>query len=252
MNTTDPAASMDDPSTGNETALSDEAVQTMLVVGEKAIRVRDALRALFRDPACALPDPIDNMRARYIGALLLVGKFLEGIGTEKDVAESFAQLGGALLDLEQGTRHPLLEPKKFGNRAPTTSEVWYVRACLVCVLDWLAAAGMDLESAAAIIAKRGGRSLDSVLERGSSLEKAILGWRTSLEKGRIKSGSVEGLIEQNRRLLEAVAPHFPRAEIQRVALNKLDDVAKRAGRIVARPKHATDRATRRAARARPK
>ena len=78
------------------------------------------------------PETAESLRARYAAALAQLSKFTTETGGRPEVAERFAELSSALMDLERGTVHPVLEPNAAHNRTTDRDDIWSCRTSGNC------------------------------------------------------------------------------------------------------------------------
>jgi len=144
------------------------------------------LRVIFRCQSGVEDDPVTALQTRYGAALVLIAKFIERSGIGADIAEHFARLASAILDLKDGREQAeFLKPKTVKYRAPLATDLWAVRAYAVCAVEWFKRSGLRLPEAYARVAQK--RDLARAQDRGrrvGSLKSSLKTWRDAIRMGR--------------------------------------------------------------------
>jgi hypothetical protein len=179
-------------------------------------RLLDEVRHAF--DAAGQDNGPTQARYRYILGLLAVAKFLENTGAPRHYCDTFAELGTALSDLDQGTVNPVLWHANTGTRPPDASKMWRDRACVCIGLNVIVATGKTRSEAAEYLAKKYGKRLAGLMTRkSSSLVSAILSWDDEFKQGRVKNREAGAVYERNiEGFRQDIASHSPGSQMQRV------------------------------------
>jgi hypothetical protein len=124
-----------------------------------------------------------GMRLRHVLALTAIAQFLERIGPDGDLvrfADQFAKLAQTLQDVDNGIPALIFTPT-FPNRSDQTM-VWLARARVALAVETMRLCGDSRKDAAKSVAdkypflKHLITESGSDIDRGKSLEKAIISW----------------------------------------------------------------------------
>ena len=154
-----------------------------------------------------------DARSQHVLALLAISNFLARVGPTGDLAhfaDQFAKLAQVLQDLQAGIRVPSLTPA-LANRSDQTL-VWLARAHVALAVETMGRCGHSRKSAAQWAAKKhpGLKKLITesgpYLERGKSLETAIISWCEDFRSRRVKNHFAARIYYEGLSRLKAWAP----------------------------------------------
>ncbi|MDA9477831.1 hypothetical protein XI03_25775 [Bradyrhizobium sp. CCBAU 65884] len=124
-------------------------------------------------------------RERFMEFLGLTSWMLGKFEDTEDAVNKVTMYFAALMDLSDGTVHPILKPSPLKNAAPASTDVWRVRAALAVALDFLVRARVPLNEAAKRVAKTKG--IKKLLKQGADPVKSIKNWRNDISSGKAKN-----------------------------------------------------------------
>jgi hypothetical protein len=155
-----------------------------------------------------------KLRSQHVLALLAIAGFLNRVGPEGDLAHfanQFASLAQALHDLEAGIHAPILT-SAFTNRSDQTV-VWLARAYVALAVETKRRSGGSRKNAGNWAAEKhpGLKKLitesGTSLERGKSLEKAIISWCEDFSSRKVKNHFAASVYSLGLDKLKARAPN---------------------------------------------
>jgi hypothetical protein len=157
-----------------------------LVARGAARRSREALFRLlenvFEPSAEGRALSFEELRARHVKALGILGKYFRMTGNRKNISNQFYALSVMLYDLHRGIVHPALMPKKPRGRADDRSDVWTARIIAACGVECLIRSGLSRRAAGAKAAKEFPK-LKTLLRTNTTLKTALVSWRDALVNG---------------------------------------------------------------------
>ena len=124
--------------------------------------IREARKILVGDRNNVTDDSPAAERERFMEFIGLTVWILRKFEGTEDTSNKLMMYYAALLDLSEGTVHPILKSAPLQNAAPTNTDVWRTRAALAVALDFLVRAKVPLNEAARRVGKKQ-RALENFL-----------------------------------------------------------------------------------------
>jgi hypothetical protein len=90
---------------------------------------------------------------------------------------------GALMDLENGRVHPILQPTFVASVPPESTERWRIRATLAVALEYLIRAKTPFDEAVRKVA--GARWINQILKSRAAAKSSLKSWRNDLRTGKV-------------------------------------------------------------------
>jgi hypothetical protein len=195
------------------------------------------LRRIFRAPAGDGADPVTDLQNRYAVALVRIAEFVERSGIGDDIGHHFAQLAEAFYDLHRGRQVEVLTPKTPANRPPTSTDVWAVRACAVCAVEWFMRSGLTLTGAIERVAKEHdlGPALDGAVppkprQVSLKLQSSLKTWRDTIKLGRA-ADVAHGIYQRNSAQIASCEEWLPQ-QLEAHGYNVLETAVAGARRLI--------------------
>jgi hypothetical protein len=166
-----------------------------------------------------------DARAQHVVALKAIADFLKQMGPDylAHSADRFAKLAQALQDLDEGSRSPILTPV-FVSRSDQTV-VWLARSYVALAVETMQRCGHSRKSAAKWAAMRAAKRHPGLkkqlitesgpaLDRGKSLETAIISWCRDFSSGKVKNHYATHVYSLGLGRLKAGAPNCDSDQIE--------------------------------------
>lgn len=195
--------------TATEAAERNAQQATWELEGAAILAYRAALRALCQ----AQP----RGRARLVQTLLRTAELFEALDGTGELAPDFSDLALALLDLNGGIVHPLIQPAPLaGGRTQDRSDVWEARAQAAIAIEYLHAGGMEWTAAERYAAKRF-PGLARLFRRGAlDLQSSLRNWRNRLGADEVRNASAKQSFKDGLCILAEFKAIWPAPELQKL------------------------------------
>jgi hypothetical protein len=120
-------------------------------------------------------------RKRFMEFIALTVFTLRRFDCDDALINKLMSYYGAMMDLENGRVHPILQQTVKDHASAESTEWWRIRATLAAALDFLIRAKMPLEDAKRRVSRT--KQIKKILKRNADPANSVWSWRAKLRRG---------------------------------------------------------------------
>jgi hypothetical protein len=162
--------------------------------------------------------PAKVERKRFMEFIALTVFTLRKFDCDDTLINKLMSYYGALVDLENGRVHPILQQTVKDHVSAESTEWWRIRATLAAALEFLIRAGMPHENAKIKLGRT--KQIKKILKRNADPAKSVESWRIKLRRGSTSNLVANVIWEEALRQYEELVARNKNAEELRGQLNQ--------------------------------